>query len=122
MESNTITPLKLTPAAIVKAIDLVKKEEIESKSEDLFLRIRVLAGGCSGLRYNLFFDDSPIDGDVKQIFNVDGNSSILVCVDSMSAPYLSGAEIDFVDTIEKQGFIIENPNATNTCACGDSFA
>jgi iron-sulfur cluster assembly accessory protein len=83
---------------------------------DLQLRIAVQPGGCSGLRYQLFFDERNLDGDVVTDFN-----GVSVVVDRMSSPYLNGAVIDFVDTIEKQGFTIDNPNATGSCACGDSF-
>ena len=84
--------------------------------DDLSLRVAVQPGGCSGLRYQLFFDDRALDGDVVKDFGGVG-----VVVDRMSAPYLVGATIDFVDSIEKQGFTIDNPNATGSCACGDSF-
>ena len=84
--------------------------------DDLQLRIAVQPGGCSGLRYQLFFDERTLDGD--QVSDFDGVS---VVVDRMSLPYLNGALIDFVDTIEKQGFTIDNPNAGGSCACGDSF-
>ena len=73
-------------------------------------------GGCSGLRYQLFFDERSLDGDVVTDFD-----GVAVVVDRMSVPYLNGAMIDFVDSIEKQGFTIDNPNATGSCACGDSF-
>ncbi len=84
--------------------------------EDLRLRIAVQPGGCSGLRYQLYFDEREIDGDIETDFG-----GVHVVTDKMSAPYLMGATIDFVDTIEKQGFTIDNPNATGSCACGDSF-
>jgi iron-sulfur cluster assembly accessory protein len=84
--------------------------------DDLRLRIAVQPGGCSGLRYQLFFDERTLDGDIVADF-----SGVNVVTDRMSAPYLMGATIDFVDTIEKQGFTIDNPNATGSCACGDSF-
>jgi iron-sulfur cluster assembly accessory protein len=84
--------------------------------DDLALRVAVQPGGCSGLRYQLFFDERSLDGDTVKDF-----SGVNVVVDRMSAPYLVGATIDFVDTIEKQGFTIDNPNATGSCACGDSF-
>ncbi|SDS13519.1 HesB/IscA family protein [Microlunatus soli] len=84
--------------------------------DDLALRVAVQPGGCSGLRYQLFFDERSLDGDVVQTFG-----GVNVVTDRMSAPYLMGATIDFVDTIEKQGFTIDNPNATSSCACGDSF-
>src|SRR6059036_1717970 len=84
--------------------------------DDLALRIAVQPGGCSGLRYQLFFDERTLDGDEIRDFG-----GVNVVVDRMSLPYLHGATIDFVDTIEKQGFTIDNPNAGGSCACGDSF-
>ena len=84
--------------------------------DDLALRIAVQPGGCSGLRYQLFFDERTLDGDVVTEFN-----GVNVVCDRMSVPYLNGATIDFVDTIETQGFTIDNPTATGSCACGDSF-
>jgi len=84
--------------------------------DDLRLRIAVQPGGCSGLRYQLFFDERSLDGDVVNDFG-----GVEVVVDRMSAPYLAGATIDFADRIDAQGFTIDNPNAQNSCACGDSF-
>ena len=74
--------------------------------DDLRLRVAVQPGGCSGLRYQLFFDERELDGDIVLDFG-----GVEVAVDRMSAPYLGGATIDFVDRIEKQGFTIDNPNA-----------
>jgi len=71
---------------------------------------------CVSLIYQLFFDEREMDGDHVQDFG-----GLSVRVDRMSAPYLAGATIDFVDSIEKQGFTIDNPNASGSCACGDSF-
>ena len=103
----------ITETASVKVRTLLDQEG----RDDLNLRIAVQPGGCSGLRYQLFFDDRSLDGDVRQEINGVG-----VVVDRMSVPYLGGAVIDFVDTIEKQGFTIDNPNAGSSCACGDSFS
>ncbi len=102
----------LTDAAAAKAKSLLDQEG----RDDLALRIAVQPGGCAGLRYNLYFDDRTLDGDLTTDFN-----GVKLTVDRMSAPYIQGAQIDFVDTIEKQGFTIDNPNATGSCACGDSF-
>ncbi|MFY2858542.1 HesB/IscA family protein [Mycobacterium sp. THU-M104] len=102
----------LTEAAAAKAQSLLEQEG----RDDLALRIAVQPGGCAGLRYNLFFDDRTLDGDLTVEFG-----GVRLTVDRMSAPYVEGASIDFVDTIEKQGFTIDNPNATGSCACGDSF-
>jgi iron-sulfur cluster assembly accessory protein len=94
----------------------VKSLLAQEGRDDLQLRIAVQPGGCSGLRYQLFFDERTLDGDVVTDFD-----GVAVVVDRMSVPYLNGATIDFVDSIEKQGFTIDNPNATGSCACGDSF-
>ncbi|MEU3271868.1 iron-sulfur cluster assembly accessory protein [Saccharomonospora sp. NPDC006951] len=102
----------LTDAAAVKAKALLDQEG----RDDMHLRIAVQPGGCAGLRYQLFFDERTLDGDLFRDFN-----GLRVAVDRMSAPYVQGAEIDFVDSIEKQGFTIDNPNAGGSCACGDSF-
>ena len=102
----------LTDVAATKVKSLLEQEG----RDDLSLRISVQPGGCSGLRYQLFFDERTLDGDIVTDFDGVG-----VVVDRMSVPYLNGAMIDFVDTIEKQGFTIDNPNATGSCACGDSF-
>ena len=99
-------------AAATKAKSLLDQEG----RDDLALRIAVQPGGCAGLRYNLFFDDRALDGDLTAEFG-----GVKLTVDRMSAPYVEGASIDFVDTIEKQGFTIDNPHATGSCACGDSF-
>src|SRR5699024_7515452 len=102
----------LTDVAAEKVKALVEQEG----RDDLKLRVAVQPGGCSGLRYQLFFDERDLDGDVVNTFG-----GVNVVCDRMSAPYLTGATIDFVDTIEKQGFTIDNPNASGSCACGDSF-
>ncbi len=102
----------LTDDAASKVKTLLEQEG----RDDLSLRVAVQPGGCSGLRYQLFFDERQLDGDVLHDFG-----GVSVVVDRMSAPYLGGATIDFVDTIERQGFTIDNPNATGSCACGDSF-
>ena len=109
---NTATGVLLTDTAAAKAKALLDQEG----RDDLSLRIAVQPGGCAGLRYQLFFDDRTLDGDV-----IDDFGGIKLAVDRMSVPYLTGASIDFVDTIEKQGFTIDNPQATGSCACGDSF-
>ncbi len=114
--TETAAPIEgvlLTDNAAVKVRTLLDQEG----RDDLSLRIAVQPGGCSGLRYQLFFDDRSLDGDIVKDF-----SGVAVVTDRMSSPYLGGAVIDFVDTIEKQGFTIDNPNAGSSCACGDSFS
>ncbi|HEU4675173.1 MAG: iron-sulfur cluster insertion protein ErpA [Motilibacteraceae bacterium] len=111
-DETTQSGILLTETAASKVKSLLEQEG----RDDLALRVAVQPGGCSGLRYQLFFDERSLDGDVVKDFG-----GVNVVVDRMSAPYLGGATIDFVDTIEKQGFTIDNPNATGSCACGDSF-
>ncbi len=102
----------ISEAAAEKVRSLLTQEG----RDDLRLRIAVQPGGCSGLIYQLYFDERMLDGDA--VVDFDG---VEVIVDRMSAPYLNGAVIDFSDTIERMGFTIDNPNAGNTCACGESF-
>src|ERR1700684_4691309 len=110
VENESITKTHgviLTGAAAAKAKSLLDQEG----RDDLSLRIAVQPGGCAGLRYNLFFDDRALDGDLTADF-----AGVKLTVDRMSAPYVQGASIDFVDTIEKQGFTIANPNGSRACA------
>jgi iron-sulfur cluster assembly accessory protein len=102
----------LTDVASAKVKSLLEQEG----RDDLRLRVAVQPGGCSGLVYQLYFDERTLDGDLLRDFD-----GVEVVVDRMSGPYLDGATIDFADTIEKQGFTIDNPNAGGSCACGDSF-
>ena len=104
--------VELSDVAAQKVRDLLEQEG----RPDLRLRIAVQPGGCSGLIYQLYFDERVLDGDALRDFD-----GVEVIVDRMSVPYLSGATIDFEDTISKQGFTIDNPNAGGSCACGDSF-
>ena len=149
-ESTTLTgqvkqsTVVLTKVAAQKVRGLLDQEG----RDDLRLRIAVQPGGCSGLRYQLFFDERSLDGDIVTTFpvatpvadvsdvsDVDSGygsddeddaapvagKAVDVVVDRMSAPYLTGATIDFADRIDAQGFTIDNPNAQGSCACGDSF-
>jgi iron-sulfur cluster assembly accessory protein len=110
--TQTTSGIALSDAAAVKAKALLEQEG----RDDLRLRVAVQPGGCSGLKYQLFFDERDLEGDVIREFG-----GVEVVVDRMSVPYLMGATIDFVDRIDAQGFTIDNPNASGSCACGDSF-
>jgi iron-sulfur cluster assembly accessory protein len=111
-ETRSERTVILTDVAAIKVQALLEQEG----RDDLRLRIAVQPGGCSGLRYQLFFDERSLDGDVVEDYD-----GVQVVVDRMSAPYLTGATIDFADRIDAQGFTIDNPNAGGSCACGDSF-
>jgi iron-sulfur cluster assembly accessory protein len=109
---NLSTSPSLTDAAAGKVRVLLDQEG----RDDLRLRVAVQPGGCSGMQYQLFFDERSLDGDVELQLG-----GVPVVIDRMSAPYLGGATIDYTDTIEQQGFTIDNPNAAGGCACGNSF-
>jgi iron-sulfur cluster assembly accessory protein len=106
------TGVTITDGAAAKVKALIEQEG----RDDLRLRVAVQPGGCSGLRYELYFDDRTLDGDKTASYD-----GFEVVVDRMSRPYLTGASIDFADRIDAQGFTIDNPNAAGSCACGDSF-
>lgn len=113
MSETTNTALTLTPAAIERISSLLASESSDSK---LRLRIEVKPGGCQGMNYDLFFDDKA--DEVDEIFAFGDFETV---VDPGSLALISGATIDYEDTLTKQGLVIENPNATSTCACGESF-
>lgn len=104
--------VKISAPAADKVRSLLEREG----RDDLRLRLAVQPGGCSGLIYQLYFDERLNDDDA--VMDFDG---VELVVDKMSAPYLEGASVDYEDTIEKQGFTIDNPSAAGSCACGDSF-
>lgn len=109
--------ISLTAAAAEKAAALLDAQGLH----DLYaLRVAVQPGGCSGLRYQLFFDDRTFDGD-ETLAVPTAAGDLRVVVDRFSLPYLDGAVIDFADTIAQQGFTVDNPNASGSCSCGDSF-
>lgn len=101
----------LTPIAAEKVHELLAQEE----GSTLGLRVFVAGGGCSGLQYGMTLDETQ-DGDAA--FEVAG---VRILVDEMSAQYVSGSEIDYVDSLMGAGFTVNNPNAVSTCGCGHSF-
>jgi iron-sulfur cluster assembly accessory protein len=103
--------LSVTEAAAAKIKQLMVEETDVS-----VLRVAIQGGGCSGFQYGLGFDRSAVEGDHELEAH-----GVHVVVDPFSAPYLHGAEIDYVDTIEQSGFAINNPNAVSSCGCGHSF-
>jgi iron-sulfur cluster assembly protein len=113
------TTLSLTDQAASKVLELLEREIASAPDEhagkEYSLRVAVQPGGCAGLRYALYFDDRRLDDDIVETFH--GGE---VRTDKMSAPYLRGAEIDYVDSLQQSGFAINNPNAKGSCACGDS--
>ena len=103
----------LTDAAAAKVGELIRQEG----NPDLALRVAVRPGGCSGFSYEMFFDSDVAADDVQQSFG-----DVKVVVDPASASLLVGATLDFKDGLTDAGFSINNPNATRTCGCGQSFS
>jgi iron-sulfur cluster assembly protein len=110
-ERPQTTLLSVTDAAAAKIQQLMAEEEDVN-----VLRVAIQGGGCSGFQYGLGFDRGAVEGDHE--FQANG---VPVVVDPFSAPYLQGAEIDYVDTIQAAGFAVNNPNAVSSCGCGHSF-
>jgi iron-sulfur cluster assembly accessory protein len=108
---ETTPLLSVTPAAAEKIKQLMAEETDVS-----VLRVAIQGGGCSGFQYGLGFDRGPVEGDLE--FEAHG---VQVVVDPFSAPYLQGAEVDYLDSIQQSGFAINNPNAVSSCGCGHSF-
>ncbi len=104
----------ITEKAKQRVLEIMTQENYDS---NYFIRVAVESGGCSGLSYKLSFDNVEQKGD--QIFEADG---IRICLDIKSYLYLAGTELDYSDGISGKGFEFHNPNASRTCACGESFA
>jgi len=106
--------ITVSNAAKEHAINLIKEE---NKPTDTFIRVGVDGGGCSGLMYNLVFDNIMKEGD--QLFEDNG---VKVVVDRKSFLYLVGTELDYSGGLNGKGFVFKNPNATRSCGCGESFS
>jgi iron-sulfur cluster assembly accessory protein len=120
----SITPAETVAAPVVlsEAAALKVRELLDAEGrDDLRLRVAVQPGGCAGMQYQLFFDERALDGDLAIDQPIEGSGTVPLVVDRASAPLLAGATISSTDTIEKQGFEIDNPNAGGGCACGNSF-
>lgn len=105
--------LTVTDAAKKQAIRLMEDEQ----KEGFFIRVGVQGGGCSGLMYQLTFDNQENDGDMS--FE---NNGVKVVVDKKSYLYLVGTTLDFSGGLNGKGFVFQNPNADRTCGCGESFS
>ena len=104
--------ISLTPQAVSEVRRMIEKE----KKEGVGLRLGVKGGGCSGLSYNLNFDQKR-EGDNE--FDFEG---LKVYVDPKSYLYLNGTTLDYVDSLQEKGFRFINPNASKSCGCGESFS
>ena len=117
--SITTETIQITQSAASKVAELLDREisaaPQDHEGKEYALRVAVQPGGCAGLRYALYFDDRKLDDD--EVTSLHG---VEIRTDKMSAPYLRGAEIDYVDGLQQSGFAINNPNAKGSCACGDS--
>ena len=104
--------VSLTPVAVDKVKEILTQQDPKPAG----LRVAVVGGGCSGFQYHMAFENAP--NGVDQTFEFDG---LKVFVDQMSLMYLTGIQIDYVETIEGAGFKFNNPNVKSTCGCGSSF-
>jgi iron-sulfur cluster assembly accessory protein len=113
----TEAPIETTPLLSVTEAAAVKIKQLMAEDDEVsVLRVAIQGGGCSGFQYGLGFDRGAVEGDLE--FEQHG---VTVVVDPFSAPYLQGARVDYVDTIQQSGFAIDNPNAVSSCGCGHSF-
>ncbi|MEX0991691.1 MAG: iron-sulfur cluster assembly accessory protein [Actinomycetota bacterium] len=113
MSNDTATVVSVTEGAATKIKQLATKEG----RDEAILRLRVLAGGCSGFTYKLGFEDAPADGD--SLIRV-GDATVLI--DQASVPIVQGSTLEFNDAMLGGGLRVVNPQAVSECACGDSFS
>src|SRR6202048_266619 len=107
------SPVTLTDFAASKVAELLAQEDIDG----LALRVAVRPGGCSGFSYEMFFDSDIADDDLKSSYG-----EVKVVVDPASATLIMGATLDYKDGLQDAGFSINNPNASRSCGCGQSFS
>ncbi len=105
--------INVTEAAAAKIKELLTSENKEGQG----IRLSVSGGGCHGYQYGMQFEEAATDMD--QVIEVDG---VKFFIDPMSIPMLTGAQVDYVETVQGSGFAINNPNAQSTCGCGSSFS
>ena len=110
---SSVETLVITDVAAAKVIELLEQEG----NPDLFLRVAVRPGGCSGFSYEMFFDTELAEDDIESV-----TGGVKVVVDPASATLYRGATLDYKDGLQGAGFSINNPNATRTCGCGQSFS
>ena len=110
---DSSTVFTLTDTASDKVKSLIEAEG----NPDLFLRVAVRPGGCSGFSYEMFFDTDLAADDLKV-----EHGGVTVAIDPASAPHLGGASLDYKDGLQGAGFAIDNPNAQRSCGCGQSFS
>lgn len=105
--------VELTPVAVTKVKEILSQQTPSPAG----LRVAVVGGGCSGFSYHMAFENRVNEG-ADNVYDFDG---LKVLVDQMSAMYLEGVSIDYIETLEGSGFKFNNPNVKSTCGCGSSF-
>ncbi|MFI4955194.1 MAG: iron-sulfur cluster insertion protein ErpA [Gammaproteobacteria bacterium] len=117
--SSTTSDIHFSVSAADKVAELIKEED----NANLNLRVSITGGGCSGFQYGFSFDELISDDDtiIEQQCS-DKESHVKLLIDAMSYPYLENAEIDYIQGIQGEQFVIRNPNAKTTCGCGSSFS
>jgi len=103
--------ITLTPVAIAKV-----KAILSERKEEAGLRVAIIGGGCSGFQYQMTLEKGSSEDD--KVIDIDG---LKVFIDSRSSLYLNGTEVDYVDGENGSGFTFDNPNAKDTCGCGECF-
>ena len=108
--------ISISERAAKRIIQICEEQDISAEAP---LRVAVVSGGCSGLTYNLEFDNKQAQSESDKIFEDHG---IRVIIDMRSFLYLAGTNLDYSDGLTGQGFHFNNPNAVRNCSCGESFS
>jgi iron-sulfur cluster assembly accessory protein len=117
-QANPVIPMQSEPLVVLSEAAATKLQELVTAEQnpDLGLRVYVYSGGCSGYRYGMMLEDQPSNEDVRV-----QSRGINVYIDPQSTQYITGSEIDYLDTLMGAGFTVNNPNAVSACGCGSSF-
>jgi iron-sulfur cluster assembly accessory protein len=112
IQTDYLPMLSISEMAATRLLGMIREKELEGYG----LRVFVAGGGCSGMQYGMTFDDEIREGDNEFVAH-----NLRIVVDPVSATYLTGASIDYIDNLMGGGFKIDNPNAVSSCGCGHSF-
>lgn len=117
-QTQTEAPIEGSPLVVLSDSAAGKLRELVEAEQNpaIGLRVYVYSGGCSGFRYGMMLEDQPSAEDITV-----ESKGIKVYVDQQSTQYLTGSEIDYLDTLMGAGFTVNNPNAVSGCGCGSSF-
>jgi iron-sulfur cluster insertion protein len=117
-KTSSAPPINLTDRAVIEVKKIISEQQAAGEQKPMYLRLRIVGGGCSGFQPKLDLD-LTVNDKLDEVFEVGG---VDVVIDKRSLLYVVGTTVDFHDDLNRRGFSVVNPNAKSTCGCGSSFS